>query len=84
MLGKRVHQCDKEKVVERHLEQEPDPNRRRTETVDASSRSHSASEEGCMSVMGTFASLCMPITLAPYSDLCRLLSMADGTPLPAM
>lgn len=26
ILGKRVHQCDKEKVVERHLEQEYDPN----------------------------------------------------------
>lgn len=82
MLGKRVHQCDK--VVERRLEREPDPNGGRTETENASSRSHSAGEEGCLSVMGTFASLYIPITLAPHSDLCRLLSMAEGTPLPVM
>lgn len=31
ILGKRVYQCDKEKVVERHLEQKSNPNGGRTE-----------------------------------------------------
>lgn len=58
MLGKRVHQCDKEKVAERHLEQDPDPNGGRTETENASSRSHSVGKEGCLSVIGH---ICLPV-----------------------
>lgn len=50
----------------------------------ASSRSHSAGEEGCLSVMGTFASLYIPVTLAPDIGLCRLPSMAEAMLLPAM
>lgn len=69
----RVRHSDKEKVAERRLEQEPNPNGGRTEIKDASSRSNSAGEKGCLSVMGTFASSHMPITLAPHSNLCRLL-----------
>lgn len=58
MLGKRVHQCDKEKVAERRLEREPNPNGGRTETENASSRSHWAGKEGCLSVIGH---ICFPI-----------------------
>lgn len=48
----------------------------RAERESASSGSHSAGEEGCPSVMGTFASLYIPVTLAQDSGLCRLPSMA--------
>ena len=69
----RVHHSDKEEVAERRLEREPNPNGGRTETEDASSRSNSAGEKGCLSVMGTFASPHIPVTLAPHSNRCRLL-----------
>ena len=40
ILGKRVYQCDKEKVVERHLEREPDPNGGRTEIERVQAADH--------------------------------------------
>lgn len=52
-------------------------------------RMHAANHTGLVrkgveAELGTFASLYITGTLAPHSDLCRLLSMAEGTPLPAM
>lgn len=40
ILGKRVYQCDKEKVAERRLELEPDPNGGRTETERVQAADH--------------------------------------------
>jgi len=74
----------KRKAAERRLGQEPDPNGGATEGGSAGSRSHSAGEKGCLSVMGTFASLYIPETLAPDCGLCRLPSMAEATLLQAM
>lgn len=82
ILGTRVYQCDKEKAAERRLELELDPNGGRTETEGVRAADHTRLVR--KSVMGTFASLYIPVTLAPDSGLCRLPSMAEATLLAAM
>lgn len=77
VLGKRVHQCDKEKLVERRFGATA-PSKWKKDRQWMQAADHTGS------IMGTFASLHMPVTLAAHSDLLRQLSMAEGTPLPAM
>lgn len=77
-----MYQCDKEKAAERRLELELDPNGGRTEIEGGRIADHTRLVR--KGVMGTLASLYIPVTLAPDSGLCRLPSMAEATLLPAM